>query len=54
MLVLSKLRAGNAEKRRILLDGLGIQEGGVEPGTDKKPPSLRKKRRVVGFWHPYW
>jgi hypothetical protein len=33
---------------------MGIMEGGVEPGTDRKAPSMRGRRVVVGFWHPYW
>jgi alpha-1,2-mannosyltransferase len=54
MLTLSRLRAGNVEKRRVMLEGLGIQEEGVEPGTEKAAPRMRKRRVVVGFWHPYW
>jgi alpha-1,2-mannosyltransferase len=54
MMKISKLKTRNEEKRRVLLDTMGIMEGGVEPGTDRKAPSMRGRRVVVGFWHPYW
>jgi alpha-1,2-mannosyltransferase len=51
---LSTVRSRNDEKRAAVLGKLGIKEEGVIPGTSKEPPTMAKKRRVVGFWHPYW
>lgn len=51
---LSSARSRNEDKRATLLDKMGIKERGVIPGTDKLPPTMAKKRTIVGFWHPYW
>ncbi|BEJ12922.1 hypothetical protein CspHIS471_0300960 [Cutaneotrichosporon sp. HIS471] len=51
--VLSNVRSRNDEKRAAALEKLGIKEQGVIPGTSKEPPTMAKKRLVVGFWHPY-
>ena len=54
MLGLSRIRSRNQTRRRALLQGLGLEEGAVVPGTDKEPPSMSGKKVIVGFWHPYW
>ena len=51
---LQRLRTRNGERRRTLLEAMGIMENSVIAGTDKKPPSKSGRRTVVGFWHPYW
>jgi alpha-1,2-mannosyltransferase len=51
---LNSVRAKNLEKRRALLDTMGITETGVVPGTDVEPPRQSGKKLLVGFWHPYW
>jgi alpha-1,2-mannosyltransferase len=51
---IQRIRTRNAERRKVVLDGLGIIEDGVVPGTKDKPPSKAGKKVVVGFWHPYW
>lgn len=51
---LHRLRAANASKRQAMLDGLGIVEDGVVPGTASSPPTKSGRKVVVGFWHPYW
>jgi alpha-1,2-mannosyltransferase len=51
---IQRIRTRNAERRKVVLDGLGIIEDGIIPGTKDKPPSKSGKKVVVGFWHPYW
>jgi len=51
---LQRLRTRNKERRRKLLDSMGMAENSVIAGTDQKPPSKSGTRTVVGFWHPYW
>lgn len=54
MLGISSLRSRNARRRKEVLEGMGIRENTVEPGTDKVPPKKVGRRLIVGFWHPYW
>lgn len=51
---LSRLRSRNAQKRRDLLESMGIMENQVIAGTDKTPPSAVGHKILVGFFHPYW
>lgn len=53
-LAISRLRSRNQEKRKALLDKLGVRENTIEPGTKKQPPTMVGRQLVVGFWHPYW
>jgi len=48
------IRSRNVERRRNLLESMGIAENSMVAGTNEKPPSRSGRRKVVGFWHPYW
>lgn len=54
MLGINRIRKRNVKRRRELLDKMGISDGQVVPGTDKKPPSKSSIKTLVGFFHPYW
>ena len=54
MLGINRIRKRNVTRRRELLDKMGISDGQVVPGTDKKPPSKSSIKTLVGFFHPYW
>lgn len=54
LIVLSRGRTRNESRRKAMMEGLGIIEENVVPGTDKAPPKYAPRRTVVGFWHPYW
>lgn len=53
-LALSRVRSKNAERRKELLESMGLKENVVVPGTKDTPPSRAGKKLIVGFWHPYW
>lgn len=54
LLGVSRMRNRNVDRRRILMESMGIVEKGVVPGTANAPPKMAKPRTLVGFWHPYW
>lgn len=54
LLGINRIRKRNVRRRRDLLDKMGISDGQVVPGTDKKPPSKSSIKTLVGFFHPYW
>jgi alpha-1,2-mannosyltransferase len=53
-LCVHRLRAQNVERRKAVLELMGITENRVIPGTKDTPPSKSRRSVVVGFWHPYW
>lgn len=53
-LAIARARSKNIERRKVMMEEMGIKENVVLPGTKNQPPSKAGRKLVVGFWHPYW
>lgn len=53
-LALARARSKNVERRKEMMENMGIKENVVLPGTKDRAPSKAGRKLVVGFWHPYW